>query len=441
MLTSINLAAYPHLAAQFDVEANGGRTPDQIPARTEEKLWWRCPVAPDHRWRATGYKRTRGRGCPACAGKQISITNSLANYPHLVAQFDTDANGGVSADQVLAGSHSRLWWRCPFAPDHRWVAEVRMRVRGTGCPACAGRQVSVTNSLANHPHLATQFDVEANGGLAPDQVLEGSHQLYWWSCPAAADHRWQARPYSRVDGDGCPFCASRRVSMTNSLATVDPILAQQFDVLTNECMPDEVMANRTKKVAWICPSNSEHRWTSTINNRMRGNGCPACAAITVSAREVRLAAELDAVLGLDVTDQLVKLPGHRPMYVDVLCRQRMLVVEYDGARWHHGEKKERADRSKTDRLAAAGYTVVRARERPLPLTGALDVSVAGYGSIHGVTAEVLDAIARHRPDVLARSDAAAYRHNGVTLGHDAADARLARIRLRADDTRRRRHSA
>jgi hypothetical protein len=50
-------------------------------------------------------------------------------------------------------------------PDHEWTAEVYQRaVKGTDCPFCANRQVSVTNSLQTiHPELAKLLHVDKNG--------------------------------------------------------------------------------------------------------------------------------------------------------------------------------------------------------------------------------------------------------------------------------------
>ena len=173
-----------------------------------------CPVAEDHRWQSKGYDRVRKKsGCPACAGRQASVTNSLMNHSELAAQFDVEANDGRTPDQVVAGTSEQLWWACPEGPDHQWQASGSARLRqGTGCPASAGRQVSVTNSLINYPELVAQFDVDANGGRTPDQVVAGTVERLWWACPVAPDHRWQAPGYSRIYiNSGCPACgASRR---------------------------------------------------------------------------------------------------------------------------------------------------------------------------------------------------------------------------------------
>ncbi|SDD37632.1 Probable Zinc-ribbon domain-containing protein [Geodermatophilus telluris] len=436
-----SLARHPVLAAQFDVQANGGRTPDQIVAGTAERLWWRCPVADDHRWRASGGERLEGTGCPACAGKRVSVTNSLARYPELAAQFDVQANG-CTPEQVVATTSKRLWWRCAKGPDHRWVASGSNRVHlGAGCPACAGQQLSVTNSLARYPELVAQFDVEANGGRTPDQIVAGTTERLWWRCPVADDHRWRATGDNRVRrGIGCPACAGRQVSVTNNLLNY-PELAAQFDVQANGGRtPDQVVAGTNAKLWWACLVAADHRWQAVGSSRIAGSGCPACALVAVSAREVRLAAELAAVLpGLDVDDHRVELPGRRAQHVDVLDHGRRLVVEYDGVYWHAGEKKEAGDRAKTARLTEAGYTVIRVREAPLAPITVADVTVRPTEPIHAVTAAVLDRVAELRPDLLSAAEAAAYRLDGRELATHAAEARLAD--LRAEAARRRARAA
>lgn len=145
------LSDFPEIAVEFDVEANGGVTADQIAAGSGTNYWWRCDQGADHVWEAAVGDRTGSRhGCPFCRGLQVSVTNSLATlYPEVAAQLDPDRNGGVTADRILAGSHSKYWWRCEKGPDHVWEAVTKSRTAGgRGCPSCGGYQISVTNSLA-----------------------------------------------------------------------------------------------------------------------------------------------------------------------------------------------------------------------------------------------------------------------------------------------------
>ena len=70
---------FPGVAAEWDYERNGSLTPSDVVAGTSRKVWWVCDKGPDHRWEAVVVSRTRIKaGCPCCAGKKASVTNSLA---------------------------------------------------------------------------------------------------------------------------------------------------------------------------------------------------------------------------------------------------------------------------------------------------------------------------------------------------------------------------
>ena len=77
-------------------------------------------------------------------------------HPEIAVEWHPTNNGDLTPEGIVAGSTKKVWWKCPKAADHEWQAVVDKRTRGTGCPACAGQQVSTTNSLASQsPYSAT----------------------------------------------------------------------------------------------------------------------------------------------------------------------------------------------------------------------------------------------------------------------------------------------
>jgi hypothetical protein len=176
------------------------------------KVWWRCPLGPDHEWCATIKSRVGplARGCPFCSGHRPSVTNSLAVVsPKLVGEWDEERNGALTPAGVVAGSARKCWWRCPAG--HSWEAQVRMRVTGHGCPFCAGQRVSATNNIAaGYPEVAAEWDAAKNAPASPSKIVAGSRKKYWWLC--AAGHSWEASVASRTRlGAGCPACALERL--------------------------------------------------------------------------------------------------------------------------------------------------------------------------------------------------------------------------------------
>ena len=282
---------YPEIAAQWHPTRNGDLTPADIVAGSNTKVWWKCTEGHDHEWETTVAHRTSGgTRCPACIGQQISSTNSLkALYPAIAAQWHPTKNGKLCPEDVTGGSQRKAWWKCPEGEDHEWEASVVNRTRkGSGCAACAGRQVSSTNSLSTrHPAIAAQWHPTKNGKLRPEDVAAGSHRKAWWKCPKGPDHEWHATVANRTfGGRGCPACAGQNVSSTNSLSSLYPLIAAEWHPTKNGAMtPADVVARSNKKVWWKCRAGPEHEWESKVSHRTRqGSGCPRCnKGWTVSA--------------------------------------------------------------------------------------------------------------------------------------------------------------
>ena len=243
-----------------------------------------------------------GRGC--------SRSNvRVARFPNLVTQWHPTRNATMLPADVRAGSHTKVWWRCPRGPDHEWCAQVKSRIgpRARGCPFCSGHRPSVTNSLAIvAPTLVAEWDAERNAALTPADVVAGSARKCWWRCTAG--HSWNAQVRLRVTGHACPFCAGQRVSTTNNIAAGYPEVAAEWDTAKNASgPPSEIVAGSRKKYWWRCARR--HSWEATVASRTRlGAGCPHCAreqlrgrprnrpARTREDREERLS-ELDGIRG------------------------------------------------------------------------------------------------------------------------------------------------
>jgi hypothetical protein len=431
---------FPAVAAELDVAASGGRTGEQLQAGSHEVVAWRCPVADDHRWRASVVARTspRGRakaaGCPACAGRQLSVTNNLARlFPTVAAEYDQEANGGVPAEQVLAGTHDKVAWRCLAGPDHQWQASVRSRTYGgNGCPYCAGLLVSVTNSLAaRFPAVAVQFVVDP-GEPAADQVVAGSQQRRRWRCPVATDHEWEATVVSRTRlGAGCPACAGRQASVTNSLAELFPDVAVELDPERNGNLTAfDLPARSGRKCWWRCRVNPAHVWEAVVSSRTRQRtGCPQCYPGGHSVQELLLAFEVRGFVAFDVDQHKLQLDDDI-VDIDIIVPALELVVEFDGAFWHQGW--EPRDAAKAARLRQAGWRVIRVRESPLKRLHPDDVVVPKEQPLAAaiIALRQIERVCGVAFDLLA-----AYEATGELVNEERARAHAAQLRRDGQPTR------
>lgn len=298
---------------QWDKEKNSQLTPRDVAKGSHKKVWWKCAFG--HHWQAAVYTRTgQGTGCPYCAGKMIlpSAHTIASDFPQLALEWHPTKNFGLLAEDVLPGTHRKVWWKC--SKGHEWQARVNSRAQGTGCPICANKKVLTgENDLCTtHPDLAAQWHPEKNGSLTPQTVVYGNHRKVWWFCDKG--HEWQATIQSRTNtGSGCPVCASKVVIPgVNDLASQKPHIAAQWHPNKNGVLtPQNVTPYSNRYVWWVCDKGHEYR--AAIAHRSQSESdCPYCKNRKVLAGfndlatlEPRIAEQWHPELNGSLTPQMV----------------------------------------------------------------------------------------------------------------------------------------
>ena len=192
---------HSEVAAEWDREANGERTPETVTANSHFKAAWSCRLC-GHRWSAT-VNRRQGAGCPQCARearriqpRQPSISSGA---PHLLAEWDREANVicGWHPDQITLGSHKKVHWvrqdECKLGLVHRWEASPLHRISlNRGSPFPSGKALCACNSLAVQcPEAADLWDLSSSGDLTPNAVAVQSNKVAEWKGPDG--RQWQQR--------------------------------------------------------------------------------------------------------------------------------------------------------------------------------------------------------------------------------------------------------
>jgi len=195
----------PTIAKEWHPTKNGSLTTMDVTAGSNKKVWWQCSKG--HEWEATVASRSNGTGCPSCSGRIATDENCLQTLnPSLANEWHPTKNGRLTPIDVKAGSHNKVWWRCP--KGHEWQASVSNRSKGRGCPECAGKIANDENCLLTlNPSLANEWHPTKNGSLTPIDVTAGSGRKVWWQC--SRGHEWESAIYSRTSGIGCPNCHSQ----------------------------------------------------------------------------------------------------------------------------------------------------------------------------------------------------------------------------------------
>lgn len=296
-------AVSPELADEWDTEKNGSLFPYDVTPGSHKKVWWKCKNG--HSWLAGIHNRAYGgQGCPYCSGRMVLRgVNDLATVnPELSGEWDAEKNGSLSPGDVAPGSHKKIWWKCKSG--HRWQSSVNNRRKGNGCPYCSGRRATkgVNDLAAIFPELALEWDYDKNCGLSPDEMTPKSSRKVWWKCKSG--HSWRTAISNRSNlNSGCPFCSGRRaIQGEDDLATVNPLLAAQWDYNRNtDITPDMVKAmSSSRRFWWNCRYG--HSWQATVAQRTQGSACPYCSGLIV-IQGINDLATMNPMLAADWDDE------------------------------------------------------------------------------------------------------------------------------------------
>jgi len=264
----------PDLAKEWDYEKNGKLQPKDFTAGSNKKVWWKCKLG--HSWETIiAHRFLNGSNCPYCTGRIVwqGYNDIVTTHPDIADQWDYEKNGNLRPEQFSIGSNKKIWWECKYG--HSWQVMICKR-KSRGCPVCAGKVVvkGINDLLTLNPDLAKEWDPIKNGNWRPDSVTIYSNSKAWWLCNKG--HSWDATISDRSYGNGCPYCAGKRVIVGETdLKTLRPDLCKEWDYEKNfPLRPEDVMSCTGQYIWWICEHG--HSWKAKLAARNNGTRCPYC---------------------------------------------------------------------------------------------------------------------------------------------------------------------
>jgi len=148
--------------------------------------------------------------------------------------------------------------------------------------------VASAKYIIDNPGLLAEWDYEKNAAIGryPETTSSGVDKKVHWKC--ALGHKWEATPGNRWQGQGCPFCAGKRVlAGFNDLQSQAPTVAEEWHPNKNEdLLPTEITCGSNKRVWWQCRACG-NEWQTSVANRVRGTNCPVCGKIKQGQTKVQ----------------------------------------------------------------------------------------------------------------------------------------------------------
>jgi very-short-patch-repair endonuclease len=218
----------------------------------------------------------------------------------ITKQWHPTKNGDLKPENFTKSSKQRIWWlcekQCKEGCLHEWETTIKDRTAGYGCPFCSPNRLKLCihdSIVGTHPIVANQWHPTKNGDLKKEKFGFGSHKKVWWLCETQCKegclHEWESVISSRCNGVGCPFCSKpkKQNCIHDSIIYTHPEIAKQWHPTKNGNLKTEKITFGNGKILawWKCHKGECHEWTSTVNNRTRGNGCPFCAGQNICKQE------------------------------------------------------------------------------------------------------------------------------------------------------------
>ncbi len=197
-------------------------------------------------------------------------------FPDISKMWDESRNYGLLPINFKAHSNHKAWFICD--EGHPSLVQINSKTKGHGCKVCKGQVVTEEYNLELlFPEKANEWNYELNNET-PDTYLPFSNRVVFWDCPKCKSTYDKMINERTGGGEGCPYCAGKRVNETNCLSTTHPQLVVEWDYIKNgDLTPNDVSKGLHDKVWWICERN--HSYQKAVYSRVGGGGCPTCYCV------------------------------------------------------------------------------------------------------------------------------------------------------------------
>lgn len=318
---------FPDLIKEWHPTKNKNIDPDNISFGSHKKVWWVCKNC-GHEWMAKVCNRNR-TSCPACVGKVATYSNNLkVHFPEVSAEWHPTLNYELRPEDVICGSEKKVWWQCKKC-GYEWKAIIYNKVKEKACPSCNNKILHNNNSFADmYPDFLSEW---SNTNIVdPKEITRIYSKKIWWVC-GICDYEWNALIYKRINGCGCPACAGRTTTNSNSLKALYPEVSKEWHPTKNAFGPDNVTYGSGKLVWWLC-KECGYEWKAVIRHRTSNNSsCPKCAKSSISNSGSKWLDELN--ISHKNREITIKC-GNRRYRVDAYDPVNNIIYEYFGNFWH-----------------------------------------------------------------------------------------------------------
>jgi len=253
------------------------------------------------------------------------------------------------------GMDLSVWWCC-LEKKHLYYSSISSRSRPnrpSGCIYCNGgtNKVMEEDSLYyTNPELRNEYIGSNEDETDKDKMMEEmkkyskySEASMYWKCSKYKCHIYKSNIKDRTvikkngRSPGCPYCCFPSKKICDCGKCDSRSVYYTHPHLIEECKNLEILKKHTygssKEIKCIC-KDCKQEWTTQINIRTRGSGCPSC----LNKTEMKVLKYLEGLGYNNIIQGHNKIKfdwcmneetGQKFMY-DILINDHHIILELDG---------------------------------------------------------------------------------------------------------------
>ena len=192
----------------------------------------------------------KGQSCPICGGTRKKTSEEYYK--------ECKEKGYDLPIEDYKNARTKIKHKCP--KGHIYSQTPHSHLKGRGCPKC-----NTTKKVPEH----YSKECKSKGLDLPIESYINSNTKIKHTCTKG--HIYKQLPHSHLEGYGCPYCRTEKVSK---------LLSKNPQEYLNECkekgldLPIEDYKNNKTKIKHKCSKG--HVYLQTPCDHLQGNGCPVC---------------------------------------------------------------------------------------------------------------------------------------------------------------------
>lgn len=233
--------------------------------------------------------------------------------------------------------------------SNEWDARPSDLLRGHGCMNCAAKKRVVSRTKSYEEFCAELQSVNPNITIQGEYI--NTHTYVAYKCKVCGFEGF-AKPYSLLQGHGCPECYKN--NPREKCRKPAKQFIEELAFVNNSIVAIEKYSKSNKRIRVQC-KNCNHVWSATPNALLRGAGCPMCHRNTqTSFVEQFIFFALSSVFGKgNVLNRDVTAIGSE---LDIYVPSIKLAFEPGSWFWHKNKLKE--DEKKREKCLNCGIRLI-----------------------------------------------------------------------------------